>query len=288
MPDGDINYFAEPIMVELNGAYTYIHVVIWEPKLPRKTIFLIHDMFGSSDDFNPLGPRLAAMGYRAVAIDLPGRGKSAWLDQDQYTGLAYVEVLLSAMRAHWLPDASVLGQGWGAMIALLIENVAKLKFSNLLLLDLPKKWSIEADESAAIWEQVIVLRAEDEPSFWKEVDERVPRGLKGRSDFMKLAGERARKIDGQLGLSVDPRIVLGLHKNTVATLDLETPLRKLRTRTYMFQGLRSLAPFQSFRTSSIGSAPLTRVRVLRATNISWKSDDIMIPVLGSIHYLENR
>ena len=87
-------------MVEIEGAYSYIHVDIWEPNDPQKVIFLIHDMFGRSDDFIPLGPKLAAMGYRVVAVDLPGRGKSAWLEQSQYTGQAFIEVLLSTMRAH--------------------------------------------------------------------------------------------------------------------------------------------------------------------------------------------
>lgn len=282
MPDLDITVFAEPMMVEIEGAYSYINVDIWEPNDPKKVIFLVHDMVGRSDDFAPLGPRLAAMGYRVVAIDLPGRGKSAWLEQDQYTGLAYVEVLLSAMRAHWLPDASILGQGWGAMVALLLESVAKLKFSKLLLLDLPRKWSIEADSSAAIWEQIIGLRASDEVSFWKAANEIVPQGLTGRGDFMTLVGERARELGGQLGLSVDPNILLGLRKNPDAVFDLAKLLLKARSDIWMFQGLRSLAPYQSFKASTKGSNRLRRIRVLRATNISWNSDDILIPVLGSI------
>jgi pimeloyl-ACP methyl ester carboxylesterase len=285
MLNADINCFAEPIMVEIEGAYSYIHVDIWEPSAPQKVIFLIHDMFGRGDDFIPLAPRLAAMGYRVVAIDLPGRGKSAWLEQGQYTGQAFIEVLLSAMRAHWLPDASILGQGWGAMIALLLENVAKLSFSRLLLLDLPQKWSIKTDRSAAIWERIIELRADDETSFWNAVDAIVHRGLKGRRDFMTLVGERARETSGQLGLSTDPGILNGLRDNADAVFDLEKLLSKARPEIWMFQGLRSLAPFQSFHPSFEDTDRLRRIRVLRATNISWHSDDLMAPVLGSFHTL---
>lgn len=285
MPKIEINRFVEPIMVEIEGAYSYIHVDIWEPKNPQKVIFLIHDLVGRSDDFIPLGPRLAAMGYRVVAIDLPGRGKSAWLELGQYTGRAYVDVFLSAMRAHWLPQASILGQGWGAMIALLLENVAKLKFSRLLLLDLPQTWSIDADSSLAIWERIIALRAAGETSFWNAVDEIVPRGLKGRSDFMKLVGERARTTDGRLGVSTDPNILQGLRDNAGAVFELENLLSKARPEIWMFQGLNSLAPFQSFKPSIEDADRLRRIRVLRATNISWHSDDLMIPVLGLFHTL---
>ncbi|SFR33153.1 Pimeloyl-ACP methyl ester carboxylesterase [Yoonia tamlensis] len=281
MPDSDIDHFAEPIMVEIDGTFSYVHVDIWEPKEPKKVIFLIHDLVGRSDDFAPLAPRLAALGYRVVAVDLPGRGKSAWLEQDQYTGKAYVEVLLSAMRAHWLPDASILGQGWGAMIALLLETVARLRFSKLLLLDLPQKWSITADQTAALWEQIIVLRAEDETTFWKSVEEIVPRGLTGRRDFMALAGERARDFNGKFGLSADPKVFSAMRQNPDVAFDLEALLSKVRTEILMFQGLRSLAPYRSFRPSVTVAGRLRRIRVLRATNISWKSDDILMPVLGA-------
>jgi pimeloyl-ACP methyl ester carboxylesterase len=287
MSGAEINYFVEPIMVEIAGAYSYIHVDVWEPQDPEKVIFLIHDMVGRSDDFIPLAPKLAALGYRVVAVDLPGRGKSAWLEQDQYTGQAYVQVLMSAMKMHWLSDATILGQGWGAMIAVLLESVAKLKFSKLLLLDLPQKWSIDADKSAAIWEKIIALRADDEESFWAAINQIVPRGLKGRGDFMILAGERTRKIGGQLGLSADPKIIAGLRQTPGSAFDLEKRLSKVRAEIWMFQGLRSLAPYQSFKTSIEGSNQLRRMRVLRATNISWKSDDILIPVLGAVHLIDS-
>jgi len=115
----------------------------------------------------------------------------------------------------------------------------------------------------------------------------VPKGLKGRDDFMTLAGERAREIGGKFGYTIDPKILLGLRQNTELAFDLEKVLSKVKTKTWLVQGLRSLAPYQAFRTSVQPTKALRRVRTLRATGISWSSDDILVPVLGAIQLFDD-
>lgn len=41
-----------------------------------RTALLVHGMFGSSESWTRVGEALAARGFRAVAIDLPGHGQS--------------------------------------------------------------------------------------------------------------------------------------------------------------------------------------------------------------------
>ncbi|GAB3923944.1 alpha/beta fold hydrolase [Kribbella albertanoniae] len=43
---------------------------------------LLHGMMGSAQQFWRLGPALAARGYRAIAVDLPGHGNSPTADAD--------------------------------------------------------------------------------------------------------------------------------------------------------------------------------------------------------------
>jgi pimeloyl-ACP methyl ester carboxylesterase len=60
--------------VELDGARLWY--AVWGPESPSPPVLLLHGGFGNSSYFGKLIPALAAHGYRVIAMDSPGHGRS--------------------------------------------------------------------------------------------------------------------------------------------------------------------------------------------------------------------
>ncbi|WP_322892162.1 MULTISPECIES: alpha/beta hydrolase [unclassified Yoonia] len=281
MPDAPFKHFTAPIMVEIGGSYSYVHVEIWEPDAPDKAICLIHDIAGRADDFAPLCAHLARSGHRVVALDLPGRGNSAWIPQDLYTAQTYVQVLLAALKTHGLNNTALLGQGWGAMIAVLLDRVAHRRFSQLYLLDLPGQWAFEVDQSAQTWSKLAHIKSPNKSAFLKEIDAAVPPEMPGRTELLDLVVERARLVDGLYGLNVDPAIFRHLKENSDKVYDLDVALLSANAPIWLFSGMHSI-PSERSHNARERSSQIRHTCVLRASNQSWHSDDILAPVLGAV------
>src|SRR4051794_7545215 len=100
-------------------------------------VLLVHGVTSSSRTWWRVGPALAAAGYRVVAIDLPGHGRTGqWTGEHRFVATAarvagFVEA--AGLRA---ADLAVIGHSWGAMTAAALP-VAGLVPRVLVLLDPP-------------------------------------------------------------------------------------------------------------------------------------------------------
>lgn len=64
-----------------------------------KPIFFVHSLLSNSRDYDALGQALAQHGYKCIAIDLPGRGKSDWLGYKKlYKAKNYVPYCLAVIE----------------------------------------------------------------------------------------------------------------------------------------------------------------------------------------------
>ncbi len=77
------------------------------------TVLLLHDADGDHLSFAPQLETLAAAGYRAVAWDMPGYGRSAPVEPYGFKGLAQRCLLL--LDALQCDEATLVGHGLGAM-----------------------------------------------------------------------------------------------------------------------------------------------------------------------------
>ncbi|MCE1191986.1 MAG: alpha/beta hydrolase [Acidovorax sp.] len=80
------------------------------------TVLLLHDADGDHVTFAPQVETLASAGYRAVAWDMPGYGRSAPIEP--YTFKALAESCLALADALQAGPVAVVGHGMGAMVAL--------------------------------------------------------------------------------------------------------------------------------------------------------------------------
>jgi pimeloyl-ACP methyl ester carboxylesterase len=105
---------AEGQTVTVNGADLY-YEVHGDPN--GQPVLLLHGSLGSSEEFNYLAPVLVAAGYRVVAMDCRGRGRSAWGDMP----ITYEQMAADAVGLldHLgIATADVVGVSDGAAISL--------------------------------------------------------------------------------------------------------------------------------------------------------------------------
>lgn len=80
------------------------------------TVVLLHDADGDHLTFAPQVETLAHAGYRAVAWDMPGYGRSSPIEPVSFKGLAQsCQALLEALQ---VSHVALVGHGMGAMVAL--------------------------------------------------------------------------------------------------------------------------------------------------------------------------
>lgn len=80
------------------------------------TVLMLHDADGGHLTFAPQVESLATAGYRAVAWDMPGYGRSAPLEP--YTFKALAQSCLALIDALQSGPVTLVGHGMGAMVAL--------------------------------------------------------------------------------------------------------------------------------------------------------------------------
>lgn len=95
------------------------------------TVLMLHGIGGGHLAFAPQVETLASSGYRAVAWDMPGYGRSAPVEPYGFKGLAQRCLLL--LDALQCDEATLVGHGLGAMLALELALRAPLRVRRLVL-----------------------------------------------------------------------------------------------------------------------------------------------------------
>ncbi len=85
-----------PIEVALQTGVTLRGVSVGGEPVGHPVIILIHDIDGDIDEFGSLPEVLGALGYRVVAVDLPGHGLSDGDDVDPLVCTAAVRELVAS------------------------------------------------------------------------------------------------------------------------------------------------------------------------------------------------
>jgi pimeloyl-ACP methyl ester carboxylesterase len=100
-------------------------------------LLLVHGVTSNAETFWRVGPALAATGLRAVAIDMPGHGRTGgWRGRHRFAETA--ADVAAFIRAAGLdrPGLAALGHSWGAMVVAALP-AAGLRPDRLVLLDPP-------------------------------------------------------------------------------------------------------------------------------------------------------
>ncbi len=123
-----------PVESTLEASGIRFHVLTWGAAA-APPLLLLHGVTSSARTWWRVGPALAAAGFRVVAPDLPGHGKTRrWLGHHRFRDNA--ADLVAFVRAAGLdrPDLRIVGHSWGAMTAAAMP-AAGLVPARLVLID---------------------------------------------------------------------------------------------------------------------------------------------------------
>jgi len=110
-----------------------------------RTVICVHGLTRNAHDFDVIAPAIAATGRRVLALNMPGRGESAWLaDPMGYTYQSYMADCLAVMDNFHLRQVEWLGTSMGGIIGMMIAATKPDRIKKLVLNDIGTQLSAEA------------------------------------------------------------------------------------------------------------------------------------------------
>ncbi len=114
-------------------------VVVYDWGNPEASNFTVcvHGLTRNAHDFDIIAPALAATGRRVLAINMPGRGESAWLREPAgYNYATYVADAMAIMDNFHLRNVEWIGTSMGGIIGMMIAAQPKSRIKKLVLNDI--------------------------------------------------------------------------------------------------------------------------------------------------------
>jgi pimeloyl-ACP methyl ester carboxylesterase len=106
------------------------------PRADRHAVICIHGLTRNAHDFDVLAAALAAAGHRVVAVDMPGRGGSAWLANPKDYGYPIYLASVAAVIARLdVERVSLVGTSMGGLIGMMLAAQAGTPVERLVIND---------------------------------------------------------------------------------------------------------------------------------------------------------
>jgi pimeloyl-ACP methyl ester carboxylesterase len=174
----------------------------------RLPVICLHGLSRNARDFEDVAPAIAALGRRVLAMDVRGRGRSAWdPDPQHYTAPNYVGDLIGWTAALGIGRAVFVGTSMGGLITMALASVAPELVSGVALNDIGPEIApqglariggyVGGGEAVAGWTQAAAYaRAVNGVAF----------PAYGEADWLRFARRLFSEKDGRLVLDYDPAI----------------------------------------------------------------------------------
>jgi pimeloyl-ACP methyl ester carboxylesterase len=191
------------------GPQGFLNIAYWEWEGPpgAPVVLCVHGLTRNGRDFDYLAEALSAR-FRVVCPDMPGRGRSDWLDDPKaYNFPFYLSVLgalyarLDASAIHWV------GTSMGGLLGMLFASLPKTPVRRLVLNDVGPVIAKEGLERIGRY-------VGQDPGFAnrQELDSHIREVFAGfgplsEAQWRHLVAHSGRtRADGRLGLAYDPKI----------------------------------------------------------------------------------
>ncbi len=224
------------------GPHGFVDLAYWDWEGPpgAPVVLCVHGLTRNGRDFDALAEALSAR-FRVVCPDLPGRGKSGWLDDAAGYGFPFYLAVCAALFAR-LDTAAIdwVGTSLGGLVGMFFAGLPNHPVRRLVLNDvgpfLPKE-GLERIAAAIGADPAFSSRDELEAYL-----RRTYSGFGPLSDaqWRHLAAHAGRtRSDGRLGLAFDPGLAAPFASGLIADIDFWPYYDRLQCPTLVLRGAES-------------------------------------------------
>jgi pimeloyl-ACP methyl ester carboxylesterase len=127
--------FSMPVLSP--GGFVRLAWVEWGPEAAERVVVCVHGLTRNARDFDFLARDLAALGWRVVSVDVPGRGRSEWLRrQEDYTYPFYAAALAALIGRLGVERVDWVGTSMGGLIGMMLAGQSGSPIRRLVLNDI--------------------------------------------------------------------------------------------------------------------------------------------------------
>lgn len=130
---------SEHITVKLpdNHGSVTLHILDWGAATATQTVICVHGLTRNAHDFDWVARALVQKNLRVLAVDMPGRGNSPWLeDKMRYGYPLYVAAMTALLDNFHLRQVDWLGTSMGGIIGMMIAATQPQRIKRLILNDI--------------------------------------------------------------------------------------------------------------------------------------------------------
>jgi pimeloyl-ACP methyl ester carboxylesterase len=209
-----------------------------EPSAPR-TLVCVHGLTRNGRDFDRLAAALSER-CRVICPDMPGRGRSDWIAESDYTYpqyLADVAALIARLGVH---EVDWVGTSMGGLIGLLLAAQPNTPIRRLILNDVgpfvPKAALLRLAEY--VGKDPHFASLDELEAYLRRVH--APFGPLGDQDWRHLALQGYRRREGGgFGLAYDPAIGKPFQNGKIEDVDLWPVWDAVRCPVFVLRGAQS-------------------------------------------------
>ena len=214
--------------------------VEWPGPKDAPVLVCVHGLTRNARDFDGLAQALSQH-YRVICPDMPGRGKSAWLDDAaDYAYPLYLADMAALIARLDVEHVDWVGTSMGGLIGMLFAALPGAPVRRLVMNDVGPFIAKEGLQRIAMYVGL-------DPSFADlaalETALRIvfaPFGPLTDAQWHHMAEFSARaKPDGTLGLSYDPKIAVPFQQQPIEDVDLWAQWDKIACPVLVLRGERS-------------------------------------------------
>ena len=215
----------------------------WEGPPGAPTVLCVHGLTRNGRDFDMLAEALSAR-FRVVCPDMPGRGRSDWLDEGSAYGFPFYLAVLGALYArldvvglHWV------GTSMGGLIGMLFAALPKSPVRRLVLNDVGPVVAAEGLERIGrqVGRDPGFSNRQELEAYLRDVY--APFGPLSEAQWRHVVAHSGRtRSDGKLGLAYDPKIAEGFRSTepgALRDLDFWEFYDRIRCPTLLLRGAES-------------------------------------------------